>query len=72
MVKRIPAVAIALALSFLSTAQEKWTIPGLQQEVEILVDQWGIPHIYFWCRSFTVAAYSFSPITFTLSSGSFW
>ncbi|MFZ4559206.1 MAG: penicillin acylase family protein [Saprospiraceae bacterium] len=46
MVKRIPAVAIALALSFLSTAQEKWTVPGLQQEVEILVDQWGIPHIY--------------------------
>ena len=46
MVKYISAIAVALAFSFVSTAQEKWTAPGLQQEVEILVDQWGIPHIY--------------------------
>lgn len=33
---------------FLSLAQssEKLAIPGLQQPVEIIVDRWGIPHIY--------------------------
>lgn len=33
---------------FLSLAQssEKLSIPGLQQPVEIIVDRWGIPHIY--------------------------
>ncbi|MDX1939169.1 MAG: penicillin acylase family protein [Saprospiraceae bacterium] len=27
-------------------SSEKLTIPGLQQPVEIIVDRWGIPHIY--------------------------
>ena len=26
--------------------QSDWTIPGLQAPVEILVDEWGVPHIY--------------------------
>ncbi len=29
-----------------SQTSEKLTVPGLQQPVEILIDRWGIPHIY--------------------------
>lgn len=36
------------SLTNIITAQssEKLSIPGLQQPVEIIVDRWGIPHIY--------------------------
>ena len=37
---------LLLSISFLSSAQNKFTIEGLNEPVEIIVDQWGIPHIY--------------------------
>jgi penicillin G amidase len=54
----VPALAMAISLEFLATlgpalavpalAQESMTldVSGLEQPVEILVDQWGISHIY--------------------------
>lgn len=35
-----------LLLSFFASAQVALPIKGLSQEVRILVDQWGVPHIY--------------------------
>lgn len=35
-----------LAGIIMGFSQEKLLVPGLKHEVEILVDQWGVPHIY--------------------------
>ncbi len=35
-----------LLFSFSIFAQENYTVNGLEKEVQILVDQWGVPHIY--------------------------
>lgn len=35
-----------LLFSFGIFAQENYTVSGLEKEVQILVDQWGVPHIY--------------------------
>src|SRR5207244_8925374 len=39
------ALAFALALCW-ALAAEPVHVPGLQQQVEILRDRWGVPHIY--------------------------
>ncbi|MEN0051369.1 MAG: penicillin acylase family protein, partial [Bacteroidota bacterium] len=41
-------LVILLFTCFLNAAfsQQKHTIKGLQDSVEILVDEWGVPHIY--------------------------
>jgi len=51
--KRITNLLLLLLLSLLATAQvskeitkQNFITNGLQEEVEIVVDQWGIPHIY--------------------------
>lgn len=42
--------------------QQSWQLPGLQSKAQILVDQWGVPHIYaeneadlFFAQGFNVA-----------------
>ncbi len=37
---------IGSALSIMAQPVERLQTPGLQQSVEILVDRWGVPHIY--------------------------
>ncbi len=47
-----PALALGLALSFggvrveASPATETLALPGLSAPGEILIDRWGVPHIY--------------------------
>ena len=42
-----PFICIVLATACLArAAEEKQTVPGLAQPVEILRDRWGISHIY--------------------------
>lgn len=46
--KKRSLIGIFLVCHFFLFAQngEKLSVPGLQQSVEIIVDRWGIPHIY--------------------------
>ena len=44
------AVVLALACAWFASAtaadNKQWSLPGLAQPAEILVDNWGVPHIY--------------------------
>ena len=42
------AQVVGLALSFYATAEEdlSYTVKGLTRPAEIIVDTWGVPHIY--------------------------
>jgi penicillin amidase len=41
------AVALLLPASLASAlGHTKWNVPGLSQKAEIVVDRWGIPHVY--------------------------
>ena len=40
------AASLPLAASAQPASTEKIAIPGLQQRAEILIDRWGVPHIY--------------------------
>ncbi|MDR9837845.1 penicillin acylase family protein [Herbaspirillum huttiense] len=40
------AASLPLAASARPASTEKIAIPGLQQRAEILIDRWGVPHIY--------------------------
>lgn len=47
--KRIQVFAVAFVLPFIIFSQsstEKISLPALEKEVEILIDQWGVAHIY--------------------------
>ncbi len=46
--KKLSLAGFFLVYSFSLFAQttEKLAVPGLQQAVEIIVDRWGVPHIY--------------------------
>ncbi len=46
--KKLSLAGFFLVCSFSLFAQttEKLAVPGLQQAVEIIVDRWGVPHIY--------------------------
>src|SRR6185436_2035974 len=42
----VPDSLKALAVQSLSTIQGDLAVPGLKEPVEVLRDEWGIPHIY--------------------------
>ena len=47
MTKVFGSICLLLALFADAAAQEQsYTVPGLEKEAQIIVDEWGIPHIY--------------------------
>lgn len=44
--KRLLITAVVLLLASLAIADERLAVPGLNDDVEILTDRWGIDHIY--------------------------
>ena len=45
--KLVVAFCVLLAMCSTATAQDRsYTVPGLEQTAEIVVDEWGVPHIY--------------------------